>query len=370
MSDSLDVLLKRQLRCVIGKETIEILEPNIRQFFIMSSLLPKLLLSIRQIDTLRNKPIALMVYSIQEIVSMVSSYLKNIIDTKQDFDDNITIRQAIYIIYFMVGIYLDTKKLEESPSDNKSNNPYGLVSIFERFSAEYGWFPDEIFDRMTMRQFYLYWREQSERKLVDLETMAMMHGMKINRRGGSRYSSEKIPRGVRKINTDEVSTVLQINEGEFDRLKKLLMYMGMPYPQDLDFKVFEPNLRNILHLEIKQLKEKGKWTYPDYDKDIFEQVTGINSSNVDEIIKLAGELGMKIAPNFDFRNHKHLLLQSVCITIRRKQKYLENITVPKKEKDKNKDKRALIEHHDQAIARQKKAKEEKKKQKEIVVKEV
>ena len=134
-----------------------------------------------------------------------------------------------------------------------------------------------------------------------------------------------------KYDDDEISQNIRVNNGDIARLRKLLLYMGIQHPDSLDFKSQEQVIRSIAHHQIGLIKKRGDWKYPDYSRDIAEQVLGVDKDDNDGLIALANEFGMTVDKSFNLGKNSHILKKLLKITKRRRDQFLiDAVNVKKK----------------------------------------
>jgi hypothetical protein len=323
--DHFDVLFRRSYRHMVGKRTFEIKEPSIRQYFANTPNIYRLIYAIAFSHKMGvNKFLAL--HFTTDLIMACVDVVRNSIDYNSEVRGIITPRQAIIICRQLINLIVITRK-HETPSGNGKGDST-LLTICEKFSAVYGWFVDDIVDKMTMRQLYAYWEEQSKRESKELELRALLHGHKIKSSSSDSSIEDAMAKkalGGERYDPDEVSQILQVNKGDLPKLKKLLLFMGIQYPTGIDFVKHEESLRNILFQQVKTIKDKGRWEYPDYTKDISEQVLGVKRGDIEGLQKLASDLGMAIDVNQDWRKNEIMLKQLLIVSKRRKEQFLVNV---------------------------------------------
>ena len=336
MYESLDVLLKRSCHCTIGNKAFRLDEPTVRQYFAVVGVLSKIFYSLAAISKL-NMPVTTGLQYLKDILLQLAPFVSKVIDIDKEDFKKITMRQLVFIMRFLMMILMETKKVELAnkkstlKSKSKKSRPISMLTIFEKFSAAYNWMPDEIFDKLTMRQLYAYWDEMQYRESNDMKFIAQLHGAKIKdgQSSGANADIEDVRAaralGMQVFAKDEVSQAIGVSPGELKKLKHLLIYMGIPYPDDLIFNEQETNLRNIIFTQIKALKEINKWEPPNFSIEPTEQVLGIKKGDIEGIKKIAKNYGMPIADGFNWKKQENQLRQILCITKRRKDQYLPPI---------------------------------------------
>jgi hypothetical protein len=328
MSEALDILLKRRCRCVIGRQAYEILEPTIRQYFHLSDWFKRLSLMINKaLKTTDGYNVKV----VNEIYVLVIYIVRKIIKIDDESLDDMTPRQLVYIIYFLTSIYIDTKKLEAEirpGGETDTDDKYSMLGVFEQFSNQYGWTIDKILDSFTIRQFYVYWKKQQNRTTREAEFVASCHGLKLTK-GGSQTVNVP-PDSKIAAPRDEITKNIGVNVGDVEKLKKLMLYMGIHYPQDINLGNVEGSLRNIADLQIKQLRGSNKWVPPNFRRDILYQVCGVKSDDTNGILKKANELGVKLGVGFDVIKHHEMIVMMLCVMQRKKEGYLEELKASEK----------------------------------------
>jgi hypothetical protein len=332
--DTIDVLFGRAYIYILGKNFYKISEPSVRQYLNAIVVIHQICYTVLSIQDIAKdtKSGLSCLGAVSSFLVSVAKLLPAVIEHKLIDVDQMTPRQIIHVINCLTDIMHVTKQAEGEDSGGKSkSDDHGLIAIFEKFSSEYGWFPDQILDEFTMRKLYAYQDSQVRRESKELELEALMHGHKLNLSGSEeskQFNREDVDAARQsgiKFAKDEISQNILVNPGDINKLKMLMQYMGIAYPDNMNLKEHENNLRNIVHAQILAQKQAGKWKYPDYRQDVATQVLGVKRGDYEGLIAKAKELEFPVDDSFDIKANEAILRKNLCIIARRRQGYLEQI---------------------------------------------